>query len=200
MGRSMIHLNGDILCSIDCETTGLVAGFHDLIQICILPLDAAIRPVTTIPPFYTLLQMKRPDNVDPKAMKVNGLKTGDIQLNGLDPWRAADLLEEWIAKLDLDRGKKISPLAQNWAFDKGFITDWLGGPTFDSLISYKGRDTMTTSLYLNDRADHHVEPVPFAKNGLKYLCSTLKVENTRSHDALQDCISTAEVYRRMLTV
>lgn len=197
MGRTLIHNNGNMLCAIDCETTGLIAGFHNLIQICVLPLDSFFKPMTGIYPFYHQIKMKRPENVDPEAMRVNQMDLNEVQMKGLDPWDAIDHFEEWVNRLELDPKKKVVPLAQNWAFDKGFILDWLGG-SYEHLIDRYARDTMTTSLYLNDRADHQCEPVPFAKSSLRYLCSTLKIENSRAHDALQDCLVTAEVYRRMI--
>jgi DNA polymerase III epsilon subunit-like protein len=40
--------------------------------------------------------------------------------------------------------------------------------------------------------------IPFPKVNLQYLCSQLKVERDRSHEAMQDCVATAEVYRKML--
>ena len=45
---------------------------------------------------------------------------------GLDPYKAADLFDEWFQKLGLPFGKKILPLAHNWPFEQAFLSRWLG--------------------------------------------------------------------------
>ena len=50
MARGMIHLNGNILCAVDVETTGLEVGFHEIWQIAVLPLDSNIKPNKDILP------------------------------------------------------------------------------------------------------------------------------------------------------
>ena len=77
------------------------------------------------------------------------------------------------------------------------MVNWLGLEMFDKLIDSRYRDTMTASLYLNDRASVHAERIPFPKNNLGYLASQLKIEHNLAHDALADTVVTAEVYRRM---
>lgn len=197
-GTSAIHLNGNILCAIDVETTGLRAGYHDIFQICILPLDSNFKPSKTVLPFYTEMLPRRPENTDPKAISLNKTEYAQLLINGLDSDRVADLLIEWFDKLPLPIKKNIIPLAHNWVFDRGFILDWLGHETFEHIFAPMYRDTMVAASYDNDRADFHVTQIPFPKVNLKYLCSQLKVENQRHHDALADCVATAEVYRRMV--
>lgn len=199
MASAMTHLNGNILCAVDVETTGFLAGKHDIIEIAVLPLDSDIKPLTSVLPFHLKLQPKRPENADKEAMRVHGFTMADLMLNGCDPWKAADLLVEWFATLELAVDKRIVPLAQNWQFDKSFVMEWLGPETYNLLFHYHYRDSMIAALYLNDRADFHAEKIPYPKVSLKYLCSTLKVQNERAHSALYDCVSTAEVYRRLLT-
>ena len=52
MGNSMQHWNGNQLCVVDVETTGLDLFWHEIIQLCILPLDSDINPRTDVSPFY----------------------------------------------------------------------------------------------------------------------------------------------------
>ena len=197
---SMRHLNGNLLCAIDVETTGLDPMKHDIIQLAVLPLDAEIKPLQTVMPFYVNMKPKRPENIEKAAMKVNKTELAQLIINGLDPWKCVDMFEEWFERLNLPVGKKIVPLAHNWIFDSGFIREWMGPLSFAHFIDYHYRDSMTAALYLNDRADAHVEPYPFPKVSLGYCCSQLKIDNINAHDALADCVATAEVYRRMLMV
>lgn len=198
----MIHLNGNLLCAIDCETTGLQAGYHDLIQVCLLPLDFNIKPHKKHTPFELKIKPRRRENIDLNALEVNKATLYDICITGLDPDVAADLFDDWFDKLRLPEGKRISPLGHNWAFDRNFVADWMGQANFDYRIDGRYRDTMSTALYINDCADHNAQGVPFPKISLKYCASVCGIEwdAGRAHDAVYDCLKTAEVYRKMLTM
>ena len=55
MLTSIQHLNGNLLCSVDTETTGLRAGYHELIQLGVVPLDGDLKPCLepkVVPPGY----------------------------------------------------------------------------------------------------------------------------------------------------
>jgi DNA polymerase III epsilon subunit-like protein len=196
----MLHLNGDLLCAIDCETTGTKAGFHEIIQICVLPLDFNLQPLKRpgVSPFYTEMKPECLDRIDWEAIKVSRLELPDILARALDKYRAADLFDKWVAKLELPYRKRIVPLGCNWPFDREFIKDWLGDECYSQYFDARHRDVQTAALYLNDKYDFHCEPYPFPKVNLSYLASQLRVKYERKHDALFDCLATAEVYRRML--
>ncbi len=199
------HLNGDILCVVDVETSGDIPGFHDLLQICILPLDYKLDPWKDFSPFYMDIQPKRPENFDlaypdleiPNAHKLKR-KTVAAANNGMEPFRAADMFDEWFAKFNLAWNKRIVPLAQNWPHDRGFVADWLGWLNFQSRFSAEYRDTMVTGLYLNDRANFKKEQHPFPFVNLRALSRKYEIVNPGAHDALSDCITTAQVYKQMM--
>ena len=208
----MIHLNGNLIASVDVETTGFTAGFNDLIQICILILGSDLKPAKKVTPFYLDLLPKRPENVSAEAMSITRINYAKLLKRAHDPWDAADLLDSWFEALKRDspkrrallpEGKKLVPLAQNWVFDRAFIMDWLGPKSFDAFFHPWYRDTLPVAQYLNDAyaADPGcvlLHKVPFPKSNLAYLCSQLKVKNERAHNALSDTVATAEVYRKMV--
>lgn len=198
MIKSLLHLNGNILCAVDVETTGFVPGHHDIWQIAILPLDNLIKPAKGIIPFYLDLKVKRPENINKKAVKLNRTDFYTRQLRAIDPWEAADMLDEWVQKLNLPMRKGICALASNWPFDRSFIIDWLGHESFQQFFSPWYRDTMVSATFQNDIADHRGNRIEYPKVGLASLGGRLKVKNEKAHDALQDCIATAEVYRRLI--
>ena len=55
MYSALPHLNGNLLASVDVETTGRRAGWHEIVQIGIRPLNADIRPLEGVTPFYTTM-------------------------------------------------------------------------------------------------------------------------------------------------
>lgn len=200
MAKSMIHLNGHILCSVDVETTGFTAGYHDVVQVAILPLDSEIKPRTDVNAFYIMLKPKRPENADPKAMAVSKLSLAQLILEGIDPDDGAELFVEWFNNLGLAVNKKIAPLASNWIFDSGFIKDWLGEIDFNARFHFHYRDTQPLALYMNDRYAFHAEKPPFNRVGVGNLAEHFGIVNLQAHDALQDCVTSAEIYRRMCTM
>jgi DNA polymerase III epsilon subunit-like protein len=199
----MQHWNGNLLCAIDTETSGLDPFFHEILQICILPLDSNIEPLRDVLPFYLNFVPEYPWRAAPEALKKNKLKLHELALNGFDQIKAIDLFEEWIKKLGLPTTKygtpkQIMPLGQNYSFDKPFIMKWLGVNMYNQYFNYQHHDTMVTAHYLNDRAAYHAERVPFNKTDLQWLCTTLNVQSERAHDALSDCLSVAGVYKKLL--
>ena len=198
MANSMYHLNGNILCAVDVETTGFIPGFHDMWQIAVLPLDGEIQPSKNTMPFYMNMQVKRPENISKKAIKIANIDFYTAQKRAVDPWTAADMFDEWFQALKLPIYKKICPLASNWPFDRAFIIDWLGNETFQQLFHPHYRDTMVAALYDNDIANHRADKVEYHHVSLSALAHKMDVVNAKAHDALQDCITTAEVYRRLI--
>lgn len=194
----MIHLNGNILAAVDIETTGLQPRHHDIIQVCVLLLDSEIKPLKGVIPFYCEMQPRRPENIEYKAMTVSKLDLFSIMQKAMTADRTADLFDEWYDKLPLPVGKKLVPLAHNWIHDHAFLEDWLGYQHMQHYFFGHFRDTQCAACFENDKADANVEQVPYPKLGLSNLAARLGIEHERAHDALADCLTTAEVYKRIL--
>lgn len=202
MARMMVHCNGNMICAIDTETTGLDPRYNEIWQICILPLDSDLKPNKDHHPFYLMMKPSRPEyiNWEIPIFKRNKKKILDAINRGHDPEKAHDLLGEWIEKLELPTTKwgtpkKIMPLGQNYAFDKAFIQQWLGMEQYEEWFDYHDRDTMVLANFFNDYAAFRGNPAPFAKVNLPWLCKQFNIVNSRAHDALSDCVATADVYR-----
>lgn len=190
------------MVAIDVETTGTRPFWHEVVQIAVVALDANLEPRKDILPFDIFLCPEHPERVDPEAMQVTGLKLDQLLRQGHNTDKAVDLFLNWVQRLELGctpagHPKRIMPLAHNWAFDKPFVQDWLGYGNFDELFDSRYRDTMVMSLFLNDHAGMHAEKVPYSKNTLGWLCHQLKVEHEYAHNALQDCLATAECYKKL---
>lgn len=194
----MKHTNGNVICAIDVETTGTRPGFHDIIQIAVIPLDGLLEPDAKRIPFLMDLCPKRPQNADPEAMACNKRELAQLVLKGVDADRAADLFVEWVESLKLGYNKRIMPLGANWPFDRSHIMEWLGPKTYELLFDAQYRDTQVVATYLNDLASIRGLPFPWPKINLSYLCNQMRIERLKSHDATDDSRVTAEVYRNLL--
>lgn len=199
---AMQHWNNKMMAVMDTETTGLDPSFHEMVQFCCIALDANFNPLKGVIPFYVNLKPNFPERVDPKALEINKLDMAKIMVEGFDRDKAVDMFVEWYRKLGI-RGNaygnpnKIMPLGQNYQFDMAFIQSWMGVELYRELFDYHYRDTMSSALYINDRAGMKAEKIPFPKVNLQYLATTLGVKTERAHDALSDCLVTAEVYKKL---
>jgi DNA polymerase III epsilon subunit-like protein len=203
MATSMIHWNGNQVCAIDTETTGLDDMFHEIIEIAIIPLDSNFKPRQDVMPFQLDLAPDFPTRYDKEAIKIHGKNLAEIILRGIDHEKAKDLLTDWVKKLSLPvtkygRLKQIIPLGHNYAFDRGFINHWLGESLYGEIFHYHYRDSMLAAQFLNDHAAMHAEKVPYPKVSLSYLANLLNVRHDQQHTALQDAQVCAECYRLML--
>lgn len=200
--QGMIHLNGHLLCAVDVETTGTDFAEHEIFQVGILPLNSNFEPLRTIEPFYINMKPWRLDNIDYRALKVTKKRLAQLLQFSFDPHSAMDMLEEWYYRLDLPvtayQSKKIMPLWSNGSFDKTFLQKWLGIELYNHFFYFHERDTQTLALAINDRYYHHAEDIPFTRVGLSNLAAHFGIAQLNAHDALDDCVTTAEVYRKLM--
>lgn len=199
MDKILTHLNGNILCSIDTETTGFDVSRHEILQIALVPLDFKFDPMSGVLPFNMWLKPQRPQNIDPEALRVNKIDLAHILRVGFHPDTAADHLLTWRDAFNLPPRKKLVPLGKNWAFDREFIKAWLGPTLFEDIFNeVYARDLQHVAHFFNDVADQRAERYPFPKVKLSYIASQLEVEHAKAHDALGDCFITAECYKLLV--
>jgi DNA polymerase III epsilon subunit-like protein len=194
----LVHLNGSLLAAVDLETTGTQPGWHEIVQIAVVPLDSDIKPLADVRPFYTHVKPKHPERESAMARHKHKIPMTELILHSPESERVADWLVEWVEKLRLPFHKCLVPLAHNWAFESGFLKAWLGVEMTDSIFHSHARDGMLYAISLNDKAAFAGEPPPFNRVGLGSLCRKLNIVNTNPHDALSDCLAEAEVYRALL--
>jgi DNA polymerase III epsilon subunit-like protein len=194
----MVHLNGNLIAAVDYETLGRRAGYHDLVQIAVVPLNSDLRPLEGVRPFYTPMRPRHPKRVERKAVQVHGLDIDELLIHAPDPKRVQDLFVEWHSQLELPFGKKLIPLAHNWAFEYGFTVAWLGIELTSELFYGHPRDSMLVAGYINDREAMLGNAPPFHMLGLKSMARKFGIINEKPHDAFHDAITEAEVYRTLV--
>lgn len=194
----LIQLMGNLMVAIDLETTGVRPGYNEIIQIAVLPLNADLRPLESVRPFYTVVKPNHPERSSKSATAKHRLQINDLLLNAPESDKVADLLVEWFENLHLPVSKFLVPLAHNWAFESSFLKAWLGVEMVDQIFHAHARDSMTLAIAINDLAAFSGELIPFNKVNLGYLCKKLSIINVNPHDALSDCKAEAELYRTLL--
>lgn len=193
---SLVTFNHNTIAALDIETTGSFAGYHEIIQIAIVPMDEDLE-IMDVSPFNMFIKPEHPERAQRDATRAHGISLDSLE-NHPSKEQVADALEEWFVNLHLPMDKRLIYLTQNGLFDIPFCKCWLGETRFDRYFCWIGRDTMQFASGLNDQAAFKCQPVPFSGVGLKSLANTLGVELLNHHDALADAITTAKVYKELL--
>lgn len=194
---------------MDTETTGLDPNKHDIIQIACICLNPNFTPDKTVQPFYMLIkpshypyngtskQVEDYTNDIKEAMDINKMSMKKVLDIGFHWIKAAELFEEWWKTLG---GQQVEPLCQNYPFDSSMMRKWLGRVHFDFFFSRYYRDTYAATRFIRDRASFFGQKDPFPNgHGLSKVATALGIPVPKAHDALEDCITTALVYKEACT-
>jgi DNA polymerase III epsilon subunit-like protein len=195
---SLVNIQPNIMAAVDVETTGRMAGYHEIIQIAVQPLDSNIELNETVQPFYMLVAPNYPERAEKEANSIHGLNLQELCDTAISQERAIDMFYEWFDALGLPHKKSIVPLAHNWSFEAGFLKAWLGLDGFDQCFHPHPRDSMQLGIAINDRCAFRAEGTLFKSVGLPAMCRQLGVPVIKSHDALADAIAEAKLYRALM--
>ncbi len=181
----------NIFAAIDLETTGLEPGWHEVLEIAIVPLNPNFTISTEIPEFSCRIRAEHPERVDPKAIAVN-------KLNPSEGEEIADVRAE-LVQWALENGiTSITPLAHNLKFDLDFMNSAF--PEFSRIFTHHGRDSMRLALSMNDVFQMQEADLRFGSVSLRSLKLALGVDGEVQHHALEDAKDAAHVYRRLTSM
>jgi DNA polymerase III epsilon subunit-like protein len=162
------------LAFIDVETTGLTAGYHEIIEICI------------ITPKYAYHKKIRPihvDRMDSKAIAINGYKPSEWR-HAIEPKIAASEIA------DLLKGHLI--VGHNPRFDMEFITELCWRENVALRMDPRAIDT-TTIAYI------YLVPMGLHSLALDAIRRFVGWQVREYHDAYHDVLDTQRLYKTLLS-
>lgn len=193
----MKRLQADVHAVFDTETTGFDPQKNEIVQIGIFVLDESLNRWEEHMPLEFKMRPDRQLDVNPEALKKCNLTLDALNKYGVSQTDGADFLFTWFERLNLPQRARLTPVGQNINFDIAFMKAWLGEATYAMMFNHRARDTMCIAGYINDRYIMFGRQPPFMNLELSTLCSVLGVVNECAHDALSDCMATAELYRKL---
>jgi len=192
------NLYGNVMACVDVETTGTIFGYHEILQVAVLPLDNKLNPSEKHKFFYRNMAPLHPERASKEAKAKHGLDAKKMAKECRSPDQVAQDLDDWFMKLNLPFGKRLVPIAHNYAFERGFLSMWLGQELFDTIFHFHPRDTMTFPAAVNDVYAWQGHTPPFSTLSLTGMCNRFSIPLENAHDALADCVATARLYRELL--
>ena len=194
----LVHLNGCLMAAVDLETTGTRPGYHEIIQIAVVPLDSDFKPLGRRAAVLHARQAEAPGA---------GIGRGEAQAQDSDGGTLAPrpgVGPSGRLALRLVQGPEaaLQEVPRAAGPQLGLRVELLEGMAGrranrpDLPQPRPRRDALRHRL--NDKAAFAGEPAPFPRVGLGAMCAKLGIVNTNPHDALADCIAEAEVYHALL--
>lgn len=214
--------NGNLLCAVDLETTGTICndytvdgeaeaymqqiggnnvlripGWHEIIQIAIIPIGPNFERFEGIDPFIRLVAPKHPERADPDASRTHGIDVDELARTGRSQEDTVDDLTHWFNNIDLAYERRLIPIAHNWQFEATFLKAWLGCALFDRMWQANACDSMAAANFLRYMAHAQGKPVPFDSVNLEYLCKRFGIINEKPHDAYFDALCGARLFGKL---
>ena len=174
--------------SIDVETTGLISGVHEIVEMSIILHNEKFMPMER---FTTAIKPMHPERADMDALLANGLSLVELKTAPTPP-QIRNAFFQW--HQDVAQGRRIIPLGHNFSFDKSFLKLFFGD-YYDEYFYYKNRDTFTAAQLLKDCGLLD----PGQSLSLGKLCEEFKIPHV-AHTSHGDAIATLILYRKLMAL
>jgi ribonuclease T len=170
----------EIYISVDIEASGPVPATYSMLSLGAARVD---DPKQT---FY--VEMKpTSDSFEPEAMKVVGRTLGEFAEKGRDPKDAMLAFRDWLALVA--RGGKPVFVGFNAVFDWAFVNFYFHHHLGENPFGFGGIDIK--SYYMG------MSGCTWDDTRSSRIASDLKSPTPHTHNALDDAIEQAEMFRRM---
>lgn len=182
-------MNNEIIISIDTETTGVDPDWNEITQIAMILLDENFDITEEF--FCSYVKPLYPERYSLEVQQLTGI-TLDMLEDAPLPAAASISALEWL--YDISKNRKVSVVAQNWEFDKDFIRNFFSPPIYKKLFDRDIRDTKRIAKFLLDTRDEKI----FNSTSLKEVIKYFNLSNEQEHDAFEDAITTANLYKALV--
>ena len=198
--NSQQHLNGNQICAVHVETTGIDPSFHEILQLCLLPLDSELKPRKDVMPFYMNIRPNHPERIDKKHVTYKHERLMQILNMSYPSDKTIDLFIEWATtklKLPFTKwGTRKKIITLSYDLDKAFLVSWLGPLHYTEFFHHDHRDLLAACAFLNEQAAFHANIVPFFKLKLPWIAHVLCIDSAYyNKDCLMRCKVIAECYK-----
>ncbi|HPT70870.1 MAG TPA: 3'-5' exonuclease [Candidatus Cloacimonadota bacterium] len=176
------------VCAIDTETSGLDPRLHEVLSLCIMPVNDKFEDLG-----LTLnLRIRANNPVDAKAIAINKLDP-TVGIAKSEAWKT---IREWRRKNLIT---KIVPLGHNISFDLMFLKTLMPNPTdFQDIFHYRFKDSMIMAQIINDVHFARKSVKFFNAVGLEKVSERLGIQNMVAHSAESDARTSLLCYKKML--
>jgi DNA polymerase III subunit epsilon len=176
------------ICAIDTETSGLDPRLHEVLSLCIMPVNDQLDDLG----IALNLRIKAVNPVDPKAISLNHLDS-TVGFTKSEAWTR---IKEWRKKYGI---VKIIPLGHNIAFDIMFLKTLMPNISdFQDIFHYRFKDSMILAQIINDvyYRTNHIKY--FQSVGLEKVSDKLGIPNSTAHSSESDARTSLLCYKKMI--
>ena len=175
----MLNCMREKYISVDIESSGPIPGEYSLLTIgaCLVDDDSTTFAASLKP-------LNR--NAVPEAMSVSGLSLDELERTGQPPAEAMAAFGEWIAQATQD-GTKAVFVGLNAPFDWSFVNYYFHHFVGDNPFGFTALDIK--ALYMGATG------CTWDQTGSSKMAKRLSPKRTGTHDALEDALYQAELFR-----
>jgi hypothetical protein len=149
--------------------------------------------------FNMKMKIEMPEEIDWNTMRLSKAEAAELTQSGNPRDTVAEFFLKWFHAMELPFRKKLIPLCYNFAYGRAVLLNWLGDDIYHEIFHEDYRDPLIATHFINDHADVRAEPIPFAKQNLRWIAKKLNVESIEhGGGACADAYTTCEVYRNLL--
>jgi DNA polymerase III epsilon subunit-like protein len=174
--------NSETYISIDIETAGPNPGQYAMLSIGACTIS---EPVET---FYIEIQPDR-EAFSLEALQVSGLSMDELRENGIPPEQAMKQFADWVQRVTPENNRPVF-VAFNAPFDWMFVNDYshryLGYNPF-------GHSALDIKAFFMG-----AHGVAWKDTGFEKATGYYEINHPLTHNALQDALDQAKLFRRML--
>jgi hypothetical protein len=159
------HMGSYLPVAVEIETTGPLAGYDNLINLKLLPLDGRFKPSTQFYPFNLDILPKRPGNIDAASLsKSRKKRLSQVLKSGYAPDEALNTFYAWFDNHRLLSESRLIPVAWHWGKVYPFLLDFFH-PVMDHFFAKEAyRDLGAEVHFLQDIAFFNRQSLPLSHN------------------------------------